>query len=139
MAPLEQVRSDLTRTLAAWSVLSLAGGAALALRRRGPRAAGFARQSVAWGGIDLAIAAAGHLGARKGVVGRAGESAALRRLLLVNAALDVGYVATGAALVRARTVRGRDSVGDGLGVVVQGTFLLVLDLVSAARLRTTGV
>lgn len=139
MAPLEQVRSDLTRTLAAWSLLSQAGGAAVALLGHGPRAAGFARQSAAWGAIDLAIAAAGHLGARKGVQDRVAETTALRRLLLVNAVLDVGYMATGAALVRAGTVRGRDGVGDGVGVLVQGTFLLVLDLVSAARLRTTSL
>ncbi|MGJ7441229.1 DUF6992 family protein [Aquipuribacter sp. MA13-6] len=139
MTTLEQVRHDLTRTLAAWSVASIAGGAVLAWRRGGPRAAGFARQSMAWGGIDLAIAAAGAVGARNGVQDREAETASLRRLLLLNAALDVGYVAVGAALLRARTVRGRDSVGDGAGVVVQGAFLLVLDLTQAARLRTTDV
>ncbi len=139
MTTLEQVRHDLTRTLAAWSVASLAGGAVLAARRGGPRAAGFARQSVAWGAIDLAIAASGAVGARGGVQDRRAETVSLRRLLLLNAALDVGYVVVGAALVRARTVRGRDSVGDGAAVVVQGAFLLALDLSHAARLRTTAL
>jgi hypothetical protein len=59
----------------------------------------------------------------------------LRRLLLVNAGLDVGYVAAGVALVRAGRVRGRDSVGDGVAVVLQGGFLLVLDLVHAVRVQ----
>ncbi|WP_380165418.1 DUF6992 family protein [Jannaschia sp. R86511] len=139
MATLEQVRSDLTRTLVGWSLASVAGGAALGARQLGPRASGFARQAVAWGAVDLAIAAAGAVGGRKPVRDRSGETASLRRLLLLNAALDVGYVAAGAALVRAGTVRGRDSVGDGAGVVVQGLFLLVLDLGTAARLRTTRV
>ena len=137
MATLEQVRSDLTRTLALWSAGSVVGGAALAAVARGPRARGFARQAVAWGVIDGAIAAAGAAGAANGVQDRPRETVALRRLLLLNAALDVGYVGVGVALVRAGRLRGRDSVGDGLGVLVQGVFLLGLDLVHAARLRTT--
>ena len=52
--------------------------------------------------------------------------------------LDVGLRRRGrVAVARAGEVRGRDSAGDGAGVVVQGAFLLVLDAVHAARLRTT--
>lgn len=142
MSPLEQVRSDLTRTLTAWSLASIAVGAVLAARGgRGDgdeRAAGVARQCLTWGGIDLAIAGIGVLGQRGPVLDRPAATASLRRLLLVNAALDVGYVAAGVALLRAGRVRGRDSVGDGSAVVVQGAFLLGLDLVSANRLGTGG-
>jgi hypothetical protein len=51
-------------------------------------------------------------------------------VLLVNAGLDVGYLAAGARLVRGDRWR-----GDGLAVLVQGAFLLVLDSVAARRLR----
>ena len=58
------------------------------------------------------------------------DPARLRRVLLVNAGLDVGYLAVGAALVRHGRWR-----GDGWAVVVQGAFLLVLDSAAARALR----
>lgn len=137
MATSQQVRSDLTRALTAWSVLSIGVGAVLTVRGGDERSVGVARQCLAWGGIDLAVAGMGMLAQRRPGTDVAAETTSLRRLLLVNAALDVGYVAAGAALVQLRRVRGRDSVGDGTAVVVQGAFLLLLDLGSAARLRTT--
>ena len=51
-------------------------------------------------------------------------------MLLVNAWLDVGYLATGAWLVRRTRWR-----GDGAAVVVQGAFLLWLDSTAARRSR----
>jgi hypothetical protein len=59
----------------------------------------------------------------------------LRRVLLLNAGLDVGYLAAGAALVLAPAARARGLRGDGLAVLVQGGFLLVLDTVAARALR----
>lgn len=131
-----QVRSTLARALTAWSLASLAVGGGLLACRAGGRADGFARQSVAWGAVDLVIAGLGSR-AREPEADEPAAASALRRLLLLNAALDVGYVAAGALLWRAGRVRGRDSTGDGVGVMVQGAFLLVLDSVCAARLRTT--
>lgn len=136
-----QVRAGLTRSLAGWAVASMAVGGALALVARGreggstERIAGFARQNLAWGAIDLAIAGAGLRSEQQPVPDPADAARSLRRLLLVNSALDVGYVAAGLALVRVRRVRGRDSVGDGLAVVLQGGFLLVLDVVHAVRVH----
>ena len=57
----------------------------------------------------------------------------LRRLLWFNAALDVGYMAGGVWLARSK---GRDDAnwrGQGWGIVVQGAFLFVFDLVHARR------
>lgn len=136
-----EVRARLTRSLAGWAVASMAVGGALALVARSrvgadsERIAGFARQTLAWGAIDLAIAGAGLRSEQRPVPDPADAARSLRRLLVVNSALDVGYVAAGLALVRAGRVRGRDSVGDGVGVVVQGGFLLVLDLVHAVRVQ----
>ena len=151
MATSEQVRGTLTRVLAAWSVGSIAVGTLVLARRPGERATGFARQTLAWGAVDLAIAG---LSLRRphpvphsapdsvldpvgNLVPEAAAVTSLRRLLLLNSVLDVGYVTAGAVLWRAGRVRGRDSTGDGAGVVVQGAFLLVLDTVCALRLRTT--
>ena len=118
------VEQDLTRTLGRWAVAStVLGGLLTAL----PRTRGFGRQTAAWGVVDGAIAL---VGARRAAAGRTTEPARLRRVLLVNAALDVGYLAAGAALVRRTRWR-----GDGLAVLVQGAFLLVLDATAARRLR----
>ena len=117
------VEEDLTRVLGAWAAGSVAVGAVLAAR---PRTRGFGRQTVAWGAVDGAIAWAGARGRR-----RRGptDPDRLRRVLLLNAGLDVGYLAAGAWLVRDGRWR-----GDGAAVLVQGAFLLLLDAGAARRL-----
>lgn len=134
MATSDQVRSTLTRALTAWSIGSIAVGGVVLVRRPGERATGFARQSIAWGAIDLAIAGL-SLRHRDPAADEATEAGLLHRVLIVNAVLDVGYVTVGAMLWRARRLRGRDSTGAGAGVVVQGAFLLVLDTACAVALR----
>jgi MFS family permease len=66
-----------------------------------------------------------------GLVGTPAALPALRRLLLINAGLDVVYVAVGAVLLSRRSLRLR---GSGLAVVVQGLFLLIFDTVHAMLL-----
>jgi hypothetical protein len=144
-ARLLAVRVGVARALTVWSVASVVVGTALAVLGRGrPRVAGVARQTLAWGAVDLALAAAATRGAAAPAEDPVRATRSLRRLLLGNAALDVGYVTGGLELVRRRSLRGRDSVGDGWAVVVQGLFLLLLDTVAASRLaaprgRTTAV
>ena len=123
------VEEDLTRVLACWAAASVVAGAALSLDRR---TRGFGRQTAAWGAVDGAIAYAGVRGRRR----RGPTSPArLRRVLLVNAGLDVGYLAAGLAVLRSPAARARGWRGDGLAVVVQGGFLLLLDGVAARALR----
>ena len=117
------VEQDVVRVLGRWAVGSMVLGAALSAD---PRTRGFGRQTAAWGLVDVAIAL---VGARRHAAGRTTPPARLRRVLLVNAGLDVGYVAGGAALLRTRWR------GDGAAVVVQGAFLLWLDATAARRLR----
>jgi len=145
---------QLTGLLGAWAVVSVVGGGALA--RRGDRAgrptvAAFGRQNALWGAVDGVIAltaAAARRRRRLSGLPEADRSAAaddvrrrLRRILGVNAGLDVAYVTGGSALVLgydridARFPgRGSQAVGNGLAVVLQGSFLLVLDTVFARRL-----
>ena len=119
----------LTQVLGGWAAGSVVLGAALSLS---PRTRGFGRQTAVWGAVDGAIAYAGVLGRRRrGPTDRV----RLRRVLLLNAGLDVGYLGVGAALAGGRRVRGRSYRGDGLAVLVQGAFLLLLDTTAAARLR----
>ncbi len=120
--PRPAVEQDLLRDLQRWAVGSVVVGGALAAS---PRTRGFGRQTAAWGAVDGAIAL---VGARRQAAGPT-DPARLRRVLLVNAGLDVGYLAGGAWLVRRTRWR-----GDGLAVLVQGAFLLWLDATSARRL-----
>ena len=117
------VEQDLVRTLGRWAAGSVVVGGLLAAD---PRTRGFGRQTAAWGLVDGALAL---VGARRQATGRTTDPVRLRRVLLVNTGLDVGYLAAGAWLVRRTRWR-----GDGAAVLVQGAFLLWLDATSARRL-----
>lgn len=94
-------------------------------------------QALIWGGIDAAVALVGRWLARRRQA--AGLSAAelqreegrLRRVLYVNAALDVLYVGSG--LLLAFTMGAGEPLwrGHGWGIVVQGAFLFFFDLLHA--------
>jgi hypothetical protein len=122
------VEQDVVRALARWAGGSVAVGGLLTAD---PRTRAFGRQTAAWGAVDGAIAL---VGARRQAAGRTTDAARLRRVLLVNAGLDVGYLAAGAWLVRRPRWR-----GDGAAVLVQGAFLLWLDATSARRLGERGL
>jgi len=127
------------RQLTAWALASVTAGAVLLVVAgavpEGTAATlwALAIQFIVWGAIDGGIAAFGE-GDRRRRVARgeaddAGATAAfgarLRRLLRINAGLDVVYLLVGVALLLAwRTPEG---LGHGLGVLIQGGFLLVLD------------
>lgn len=117
------VEERLTSVLGAWAVGSVLIGGALALD---PRTRQVGRQTALWGAVDGVVAYVGVRGrTRRGPT----DPARLRRVLLVNAAADVGYLAVSAALLRTRWR------GDGAAVVVQAAFLLALDSTAARALR----
>jgi hypothetical protein len=142
MAP--RLDRQLTALLGAWGAGSVVAGKVMSWKARpddGAWQRGFARQQVGWGAVDLAIAGFGALR------GRGDQSPPdlerLHRLLLINTAADVGYLAGGLILLTrsdqiaarlpradAETVR-----GDGAGILVQGGFLLLLDAIYALRTR----
>ena len=122
------VASHLTRTLTMFGGSSVVVGRALSGPSAGPTLRAFGRQTAAWGAINLAIAAVGAARARS----HPAEATRLRRTLLINAGLDVGYVAAGAHVAHHRsTFGGRVSPeaarGHGLAVVTQGLGLMALD------------
>jgi hypothetical protein len=87
----------LSLTVGSWGAANLAGGVVLAAAGRGAGPSAFGQQCAAWGTINLAIAGIGAVRGRHRPV----EVRRLRTILLVNAALDVGYMAVGAAILRA--------------------------------------
>jgi hypothetical protein len=121
-----------------WGALCVVSGlgTALILRQRWKTAPGlrhFAIQTGAWGAINSALA----LAARPGLALRDFDGVTrLDRFLWFNCGLDVGYVGVGVALAWCgwRLARSQGLVGAGLGVVVQGLALLLLDVRLAMQL-----
>jgi hypothetical protein len=131
VTPAPVVAAQLTRRLTVLGATSTLVGLGLTAA---PSARAFGLQTAAWGVVDLAIAGVGA--ARSSTPPTARR---LRTVLLVNAALDVGYLAVGTQLaVRRPGFGGRlgpaAARGHGTAVVVQGLALLVLDLAHARRI-----
>jgi hypothetical protein len=123
--------------LALWALGSFLAGSLLLtlIRVRGlasPLLRHFGIQMLAWGVVDGAIALWGWSGV---ALRDLGGAVALDRFLWFNIGLDVGYVAVGATLALIGWYAGRrlGLVGAGLGVVVQGAALVLLDLQFAAH------
>jgi pimeloyl-ACP methyl ester carboxylesterase len=126
----------LSHRLLAWSVLSIAAGLVLWFSV-GEFWRGFSVQAMAWGGIDALIALLGlrgltaRLDAPVDENANAAKARGLRRILWINTGLDGLYVAGGLALIFSLGVENAFNRGMGWGVVVQGSFLLLFDLLHA--------
>lgn len=127
----------LSRRLLLWSALSIGVGSGL-LIFGGPFWRGFGVQALVWGGIDAAIALFGRRSSRRRRdAGPHGpeiferEARNLRWLLWINTGLDVLYVAGGLALVLTIGAQNPFAAGSGWGVIIQGGFLFVFDLLHA--------
>jgi hypothetical protein len=130
-------RSHLLR-LAVWGGGSVLLGtlvlAGLAARgSRSPLLQHFAIQTAAWGAVDLAICA----WAWRGLTLRDLDGAtSLVNFLWLNVGLDAGYAGVGLTLALCSWRFGPrlGGVGAGIGIIVQGLALAVLDLVLLAQI-----
>lgn len=140
--------------LGTWAGISVASGIGFSVQSDNTvlRYLGF--QNIGWGAVNAAIAGFALIGlssqfAALETAGSGGlallqelsEEQNFSKILLVNAGLDVGYMLVGGALMwaaRNGLSRGDEFFGSGLGVVIQGAFLLAFDiwqvLVSNARI-----
>ena len=99
----------------------------------GPILVWFGIQSLAWGLVELVLAVIGFQGlAMRDVSG----ATRLDRLTWFTAGLDVGIIATGVAVIAVAWMFGRrlGGIGGGLGIVVQGLGMLVMNLTFASLL-----
>lgn len=141
---LEGYEREITALLSVWAAGSVLKGGAIALigKRTGRRQwLTFGRQTAMWGAVDGLIAGVGAFTrSRRGELTQDevdAEARKLRRLLLINAAADVVYIAGGAHIAYHAGKDGtslRMTRGDGLAILIQGAFLLVLDTAYAKRL-----
>ncbi len=101
-------------------------------------------QAMGWGVIDATLALFGQHSANcKAEIARRGkmprdrmrhEVRSFRRLLLINAGLDVGYVLGGLWLLLTAGER-RERRGMGLGILIQSLFLLCYDAALAQDVK----
>lgn len=130
--------------LGAWAGVSILSGIGLSAQSDNVTLRYLGFQNIGWGAVNAAIAgfALFGLGAQVAALDamNAGGDALLKELseehtfskiLLVNAGLDVGYMLAGGALMwaaRNGLARSDEFFGSGLGVVIQGAFLLIFDI-----------
>jgi hypothetical protein len=125
--------------LKAWGLGSVVVGL-VSLLSPAPRVRHAGLQALSWGAIDAALALIGQRSARRkaqraqhGDLDRIAitrEVRIFRRILLINSALDMGYVLGGLWLLRTADER-QSRQGMGLGIIVQGLFLLIYDALLA--------
>ncbi|HEY0777022.1 MAG TPA: hypothetical protein VGD56_03555 [Gemmatirosa sp.] len=139
---LQLERSHLLRLLV-WGAGSTFAGTLLLALQALQRTAGappllrhFGIQTAAWGVIDLALALWGQRGlALRDYAG----ARQLDRMLWLNLGLDAGYVGVGVTLALCGWLFGRRyaPIGAGLGVVVQGAALFLLDFLFVRQLQAS--
>ena len=134
-----QFNALLTRRLFGWNVINLAIGIVLG-RNTDALWRGIGSQAVGWSIINFAIALLGGRATRKRAAKPdavqteilATESRNLRRLLWINAGLDVGYM-LGGWWYSNREVARPFRRGMGLGIIIQGALLFVFDVIHALQ------
>ncbi len=125
--------------LISYAGLSILGGLLLWISGD-PFWRGFGLQAAAWGMVDAAIALFGlrGLAVKLARAYNPTESAArsrwLRRILTLNAGLDVVYIAGGLALALTLGRTQPFQAGMGWGILAQGAFLLLFDSLHAWRI-----
>jgi len=136
----DEKRLDITRkgmyTLGSWAVLNMAVSG-VALTNSDGSAARFHEMNLYWNVVNAGLAGASLLGMRKyesptSPYGILQEQYKIEKLLLVNAGLDVAYIAGGLYMrERAKNSETRADMWKGFGesVMLQGAFLLVFDVV----------
>ncbi|MBK9645993.1 MAG: hypothetical protein IPO67_12715 [Deltaproteobacteria bacterium] len=126
-------------TLGSWAAVNLVAGTAGAFALDDPRARAFAQGSAAWNVVNAGLAVGGLRSAnRRAGVAPSWPSLALegersRGVFLLNAGLDVGYMAAGLWLrERGARVESPQLQGYGDALLVQGGFLFAFDLTMVA-------
>jgi len=138
MIDMWQFQATLSRRLAQWAALSTGLGMVMLLRRGFWR--GMGGQFVGWAFVNVGIAFFGTvmtdrrrqtLDAPEDPAVQLKEQKSLRRLLWINAGLDILYMLGGLRL-RASDKAARS--GMGVGIFLQGLFLFGFDVIHALAL-----
>jgi hypothetical protein len=133
-----QVRIDYNKSgmiiLGSWALGNIALGGIMAGRTSGETKA-FHQMNIYWNTVNLAIAGFGYYSAIHEVLSSEfwetmNAQNSIEKILLVNAALDLGYMAGGLYLLERGRRLGKDQFkGFGKSVILQGAFLMSFDAI----------
>jgi hypothetical protein len=135
-------QSILSRRLLMWSGISSVLGVIMFVGGKFWRGVG--SQFVGWAAVNAAIAIGGRIATEKRRSGLENpdqpkvlikEGNNLQRLLWINAGLDVFYMLGGAWML-SRNPEKPAQRGAGLGIIIQGAFLFIFDIIHALRTPT---
>ncbi len=135
-----QYQAEAMPILSGWAIGSMVSGL-LWLTSRSERLKGFGSQFLGWGAVNAAIAALGLSGAirnekrrQEGKISPAEhtrQAIQFERFVWFNALLDIGYMLGGGLLARRNPDEPRKQ-GMGWGILLQGAFLFVWDILLAS-------
>jgi len=126
--------------LGGWATANIVTGA-IGMSITGGNTRYFHEMNLAWNGVNLAIAGFGYAGSKNladshTLSETVQEYHRFEKLLLFNAGLDLGYMATGAFLWERGISRNSSRlIGYGQSMILQGGFLFAFDLVLYAISR----
>lgn len=123
--------------LAAWGLANVAVGVIGTTTTCDETDKYFHQMNLFWGGINLALATVGYLGAKKDkksydLAATVKKQQSIEKTFLFNAALDAVYISAGAYLIEKSTnSTNRQEMYNGYGqsLILQGAFLLGFDAV----------
>lgn len=132
-----QINATAMLTLGGWAISNIAVNTAFYAGAKEDEHKYFYQMNAAWNVINLAIAGFGYYGSTNpdgglSLYASLQEQAAIEKILLFNAGLDVAYIMTGFYLIE----RSKNSAkysnqlkGYGKSLILQGGFLFAFDLV----------
>jgi len=136
-----QLNQNGMKVLGGWAAGNIVAGG-IGMSRTNGSIRYFHQMNLAWNGVNLAIAGIGYFGSKKDpssfdLKSTLREYRSFENILLFNAGLDVGYVATGAYLwERGLRKNSQRLKGYGQSLILQGSFLLTFDLILFFASRT---
>lgn len=132
----------ISRRLLAWAGVSIASGLLMYFSKN-KFWRNLGAQFASWGIINAGIAVFGSISTQNRIANLdnpgapevlAKEAQKLRLILLINAGLDILYILGGRGLAQRDKGDGAQR-GHGIGIIIQGTFLLIFDMVHAVLIR----
>jgi len=129
-----QLNQNGMKVLGGWAAGNIVAGG-IGMSRTNGSIRYFHQMNLAWNGVNLAIAGVGYFGSKKNpssfsLTATIREYRSFENILLFNAGLDVGYMATGAYLwERGLRKKSQRLKGYGQSLILQGSFLLTFDLI----------
>lgn len=139
-----EINTNGMKILGGWALANMAIGSVAYFNSSGKKKY-FNQMNVMWNVVNLGLATAGYFGAKADLNEQLSlarslkEQQKIEQILLLNAGLDVGYMATGLYLNERGLRKSSDRLqGYGQSLILQGAFLLIFDVAMYAIHKNDG-